>query len=112
MNVEGKDFHTPDHQQIDQPFEQATQCVVGRVIDHVNTQVRHLESLMSKHSLDERMQPRSNNNGPQLRMGPVEHQSDSLAIVDPPRPSYSNKTPKLSILYGEVFPGKHEISFE
>ena len=46
------DLHTHDNQQIDQTLQQATQCVVDRVMDHVNTQVRCLESLMSKQSLD------------------------------------------------------------
>ena len=48
LNVEGKDFHIPDHQQINQILEQATQHVVDRVMDHVNTQVKCLESSLSE----------------------------------------------------------------
>ena len=51
LNVEGKDFHIPDHQ-IEQTLEQAMQHVVDRVMDCVNTQVKCLESLMSKQSLE------------------------------------------------------------
>ena len=56
LSVKGQDFHNPDHanpqQQIEQRLEQATQQVVDRVMDHVNIQVKHLESIMSKQSLD------------------------------------------------------------
>ena len=55
--VGAKDFTTPDNQQIDQILEQATRDVVHRVIDHVNTQVKCLESLMPKQNLDGAMQP-------------------------------------------------------
>ena len=81
-------------------------------MDHVNTQVRHLESLMSKHSLDWGVQPRSNSDGPQPWLGPVEPQSNFPAIVDAPRPSYSNKTPTTQHFSEEAVPGKHEISSE
>ena len=83
LTVEGKDIHTPDHQQIDQTLEQATQHIVDRVMDHVNTQVRYLESLMSEQSLDGGMQPRSHSANHHPGMGLVELQSDSPAIVNP-----------------------------
>ena len=45
-------------------------------------------------------------------MGPVEPQSDSPAIVNLPRPTYSNKIPTPSLFSGKEVPGKYEISFE
>ena len=45
-------------------------------------------------------------------MGPGEPKPDPPAIVYPPKPKYSSKTPKLSILSGEKVSGKHRISFE
>ena len=65
LNVEGKDFHTPNHdnaqQQMEQRLKQATQQVVDRVMNHFNIQVKCLETLMSKQSLDGGVQPRSDN---------------------------------------------------
>ena len=81
-------------------------------MDHVNTQVRHLELFMSKQSLDGGMQPKSNSADHCLGMGPVAPLSNSPGIVESPRPMYSNKTPNHSIFNGEEDPGKHEISFE
>ena len=40
--------HADPHPQIEQRLEQATQQVVDRLMDHVNTQVKCLESIMLK----------------------------------------------------------------
>ena len=108
LNVEGKYFHTPDHQ-IEQTLEQATQYVVDRVIDHVNTQVKHLESLMSKQRLDGGIQSQSTSANHHQGMGPQELQSDHPVIVDLPRPTYNNKTPKLSMFSGEEILGNLKL---
>ena len=86
--------------------------MVDRVMDHVNTQVKCLESLMSKQSLVGGIQPRSTSADHHLGMGPQDLQSDFPVIVDPPRPTYSNKTPKCSIFSGKGDLGKYEASFE
>ena len=73
-------------------------------MDHINKQVKHLESLMSKLRWGNTIKNTSADH--HQGMGPQELQSDAPVTVDLPRPTYNNKTPKLSIFSGEETPGK------
>ena len=104
-DVTGKNFETPTASV--QQVERVTQCIVNRLVDHVNQQVGRLEDIVSKNT---NLNDDRQNDNRTDRYHPVQVMQDVSGYLDK-HMGFHSKPPKLSLFSGEEVPRKHGISF-